>query len=201
MALNDHSLKNQFSYCYKKTEKVLVRAKCATNGCQWGILVSQHGNDNSFRVKTYFSKHSCLPTTHKKRVTSNVRPQKGRGRKGLEGPKKVKMSRVGRIMKCSICHKEGHSRTKCPMMPDAQSSNHVNLKNVSNKRKASTSTAPTTTSTNDDQSSSERMVNAKKARPQSASGLNASMISNTSLQLYSFIFVVYITCNHIGRRT
>ncbi|KAH1083020.1 hypothetical protein J1N35_022781 [Gossypium stocksii] len=157
MALNDHSLQNKFSYCYKKTEKVRVRAKCATNGCQWEILASQHGNDNSFRVKTYFSQHSCLPTTHKKRVTSNVMPQNGRGRKGLEGPNKVKMSRVGRIMKCSICHKEGHVRTKCPMMPDAQSSNHVNLKNVSNKRKASTSTAPTTTSTNDDQSSSERM--------------------------------------------
>ncbi|KHG28618.1 Terminal uridylyltransferase 7 [Gossypium arboreum] len=173
MALNDHSLKNQFSYCYKKTEKVRVRAKCATNGCQWEILASQHGNDNSFRVKTYFSQHSCLPTTHKKRVTSNVMPQKGWGRKGLEGTKKVKMSRVGRIMKCSICHKEGHIRTKCPMMPDAQSSNYVNLKNVSNKRKASTSTAPATTSTNDDQSSSERMVKVKKARPQSASGLNA----------------------------
>ncbi|TYG95353.1 hypothetical protein ES288_A11G261600v1 [Gossypium darwinii] len=183
------------------TKKVRVRAKCATNGCQWEILASQHGNDNSFRVKTYFSQHSCLPTTHKKRVTSNVMPQKGWGRKGLEGTKKVKMSRVGRIMKCSICHKEGHIRTKCPMMPDAQSSNYVNLKNVSNERKASTSTAPTTTSTNDNQSSSEKMVKVKKARPQSASGLNASMISNTSLQLYSFIFVVYINCNHIGRRT
>ncbi|KAK8601713.1 hypothetical protein V6N13_058605 [Hibiscus sabdariffa] len=36
------------------------------------ILASAHGNDNSFRVKTYISEHSCLPTIHNKRLTSNV---------------------------------------------------------------------------------------------------------------------------------
>ncbi|KAK8625197.1 hypothetical protein V6N13_090072 [Hibiscus sabdariffa] len=61
-ALNDHSLEKRFS----------VRAYCAANGCQWEILASIYGNDNSFRIKTYISEHSCLPTIHKKRVTSNV---------------------------------------------------------------------------------------------------------------------------------
>ncbi|KAK8622514.1 hypothetical protein V6N13_117424 [Hibiscus sabdariffa] len=71
-ALNDHSLEKRFSYKYKKNDASRVRAYCATNGCQWEILASIHGNDNSFRIKTYISEHSCLPTIHNKRVTSNV---------------------------------------------------------------------------------------------------------------------------------
>ncbi|KAK9026531.1 hypothetical protein V6N11_039368 [Hibiscus sabdariffa] len=71
-ALNDHSLEKRFSYKYKKNDASRVRAYCAANGCQWEILASIHGNDNSFRIKTYISEHSCLPTIHNKRVTSNV---------------------------------------------------------------------------------------------------------------------------------
>ncbi|KAK8582889.1 hypothetical protein V6N13_069657 [Hibiscus sabdariffa] len=71
-ALNDHSLEKRFSYKYKKNDASRVRAYCAANGCQWEILASIHGNDNSFWIKTYISEHSCLPIIHNKRVTSNV---------------------------------------------------------------------------------------------------------------------------------
>ncbi|KAK8589913.1 hypothetical protein V6N13_088717 [Hibiscus sabdariffa] len=155
-ALKDHSLRKQFKYRYKKNEQVRVRAKCAANGCHRVILASRHGNDNSFRVKTYFPEHSCSPTTHNKRVTPDVMLNKERGRKGLEGPKKMSMSRVGVIIRCSLCHKEGHNRTRCPMMPDVQSSSNPGiLKSAANKRKASgsTSTAPKAARRNDGQSS------------------------------------------------
>nr|GLL37801.1 Transposase, MuDR, plant [Ipomoea trifida] len=72
LALSEFSLKNQFAYTFKKNDSVRVRAKCSATGCKWEILASIHGNDNSFRVKTYHSEHNCLPTSKNSRVTSKI---------------------------------------------------------------------------------------------------------------------------------
>lgn len=48
---------------------------------------------------------------HVKKVPG--RPKKERKREELEGRKRIKLSRIGRIMRCSICHQEGHNKRKC----------------------------------------------------------------------------------------
>lgn len=71
-ALSDYSLEKQFTYHFKKNDKVRVRAKCSALNCKWEILASIDGNDKLFKVKTYYDEHSCLPTTKNPRLTSKV---------------------------------------------------------------------------------------------------------------------------------
>ncbi|KAK9000281.1 hypothetical protein V6N11_080784 [Hibiscus sabdariffa] len=107
-----------------------------------------------------------VPPTRKKK---HGRPQKERRREELEGPKKSKLSRVGRIMRCSICRLEGHNKTKCPMSKETQPSNSTNMKNVANKRKAHASTS--------DSQSSKRKEKKKEAQHH-VSVLNVCIISS-----------------------
>ena len=63
VAVNDYSMNKQFAYCYKMNDRVRVRAKCTAKGCNWEIHASRHGNDNLFRVKTYYLEHPCFLIT------------------------------------------------------------------------------------------------------------------------------------------
>ncbi|OMO89723.1 Transposase, MuDR, plant [Corchorus olitorius] len=75
-ALLSYSLERVKAFKYKKNDAKRVRAKCVANGCGWEILCSKHGNDNTFRVKTYHSKHTCLDAKVNKRFTAKLLSEK-----------------------------------------------------------------------------------------------------------------------------
>ncbi|WRX08215.1 Transposase [Theobroma cacao] len=68
----EYSSAKHFAFIYKKSDKVKVRAKCATLSCEWEILASKHEKDNSFIVKTYLGTHNCLSTNKNKQVIAKV---------------------------------------------------------------------------------------------------------------------------------
>ena len=49
-----------------------IRAKfvCEGKGCKWKIYCSKMQNSDTYQIKAYHSKHTCLPTFHQKQINS-----------------------------------------------------------------------------------------------------------------------------------
>ncbi|BAS86662.1 Os03g0779400 [Oryza sativa Japonica Group] len=138
------------------------RDKIRAPRCPWLIYGSKRSKCDWFQVGTLCDEHTCPPkeesTTYdhcmepvegeKWPTSDHPKPSqpgyvkmpgrpKGKARKREPGekPKATKMSRVGTVMRCGLCHKTKHNSMGCPLNKESGKKKNALVTGANRKRK------------------------------------------------------------------